>query len=331
MKKRDLRFGKLVVDFANAQAAEEAGVAFIRGAAKAFGYGPEFLAKALERYPTLKRFEDALPADDRELVALLLEERRLLSLINNLPCNISLASYDYDGARSLLFKIQPIEPKWDCENPYQEDDVRIAVGAGGDAWIADVAGMFDDRAPLTEDMDEVKERLLGCMREYVALGDRILAIRRASPPEKTHEARKWAAYHSRIEAEQEVLAELLERWRATLGEIVEAGDLSRCQALVDLLAVYNVVNRRELAVGEDGVIYEMPLFPEGYFTERAGLADEYYHNVLVYALVEFLKVPGNRRTLRRCPRCEAFFIAGPARTKAKKCERCASVPPSRTS
>lgn len=329
--KTDLHFGKLVVDFANAPAAEEAGLAFVRGAAKAFDYGPEFLEKALERYPTLKRFHDALPGDDRELVDLLLEERRLLSVINNLPCNISLASYDYDGARELLFKIQPLEPKWDCENPYEEDDVMIAVGTGGDAWLGEVAEMFDDRAPLTEDMDEVKERLLECMKEYVALGERILAIRRAVPPEKTHEARKWAAYHSRIEAEQEVLAELLERWRATLGEIVEAGDLSRSQALLDLLVVYNVVNRRELAVGEDGAIYEKPLFGESYFTERAGLADEYYHNVLVYALVEFLKVPGNRRKLRKCPRCEAFFIADSARKGGRACARCASARPSRTS
>jgi len=178
--------------------------------------------------------------------------------------------------------------------------------------------MFDERAPLTEDMDEVKRRLLECMKEYVRLGDRILALRRAVAPEKSHEAQKWAAYHSRIEAEQEVLAELLERWKATLTEVVEAGDLSRCQALLDLLVVYNVVNRRELAVGEDGAIYEKPLFQESYFTERAGLADEYYHNVLVYAFVEFLKVAGNRGKLRKCPRCGAFFIA-PA---GKGCGRC---------
>lgn len=322
IEKKRMHFGKLVVDFANAPAGEEAGVAFIRGAAKAFGYGPEFLAKALDRYPTLERFAKALPADDRELVDLLLEERRLLSVINNLPCNISLASYDYDGGRTLLFKIQPLEPKWDCENPYEEDDVRIPVGAEGKAWLDEVAEMFDDRAPLTEDMDEVKERLLECMREFVALGERILAIRRAAPPEKTHEAQKWAAYHSRIEAEQEVLAELLERWRATLGEIVEAGDLSRSQALLDVLVVYNVVNRRELAVGEDGAIYEKPLFGESYFTERAGLADEYYHNVLVYALVEYLRGGGNRDRLRRCPQCGAFFIATPGRPAEKECGRC---------
>jgi len=316
--KRDLHFGQLVVDFANAPGPEEAGAAFIRGAAKAFGYGPGFLAKALDRYPTLERFTKALPADDRELVDLLLEERRLLSVVNNLPCNISLASYDYDGSRELLFKIQPLEPKWDCENPYEEDDVRIAVETEGNAWLDGVAEMFDERAPLTEDMDEVKRRLLECMKEYVRLGDRILALRRAVAPEKSHEAQKWAAYHSRIEAEQEVLAELLERWKATLTEVVEAGDLSRCQALLDLLVVYNVVNRRELAVGEDGAIYEKPLFQESYFTERAGLADEYYHNVLVYAFVEFLKVAGNRGKLRKCPRCGAFFIA-PA---GKGCGRC---------
>ena len=321
-RKSDLHFGKLVVDFANAPTPEEAGALFVRGAAKAFGYGPAFLKLALDRYPTLKRFEAALPAGDRELVGLLLAERRLLSVINNLPCNIALASYEYDQARELLFKIQPLEPKWDCENPYEEDEVRISVGAEGKVWLDEVAEMFDDRAPLTEEMDEVKERLLECMREFVALGERILAIRRAIPAEKTHEAQKWAAYHSRIEAEQEVLAELLERWRATLGEIVEAGDLSRSQALLDVLVVYNVVNRRELAVGEDGAIYEKPLFGESYFTERAGLADEYYHNVLVYALVEYLRGGGNRDRLRRCPQCGAFFIATPGRPAGKECGRC---------
>ena len=332
MKRRqDLHFGKLVVDFVNAASPEQAGTAFIRGAAKAFGCGPGFLEKALDRYPTLERFAKALPEGERELVDLLLEERRLLSVINNLPCNISLASYDYDGSRALLFKIQPLEPKWDCENPYEEDDVRIAVGTEGGAWLGEVAEMFDDRAPLSVEMDEVKERLLVCMAEYVALGGRILAIRRAMPAEKTHEAQKWAAYHSRIVAEQEVLAELLERWRANLAEIAEARDLSRNQALLDLLVVYNIVNRRELAVGGDGTIYEKPLFEESYFTERTGLADEYYHNVLVYAFVEFLKVPGNRRKLRKCPRCAAFFIADPSRTKGRTCARCASARPSRTS
>ena len=54
-----------------------------------------------------------------------------------------------------------------------------------------------------------------------------------------------AAYYSRIQAEQEVLAELQERWRMILEEIMEAQDLSRNQTLLDLLLVYNMVNRRE--------------------------------------------------------------------------------------
>ena len=321
--KQNRHFGKLVVDFVNAPTAEEAGTVFIRGAAKAFGYGPEFLDEALKRYPTLKLFEDSLSAGDRELVELLLEERRLLSVINNLPCNISLASYDYDRNRVLTFKIQPLEPKWDNEDPYEEDVFRVPVGAEGKVWRETLSEMFDERAPLSTDMDEVKENLLACMEEFIEWGDRILAIRRALPPERTHEAQKMAAFYSRIKAEQEVLGELLERWRMILEEIIGAEDLSRNHVLLDLLLVYNVVNRRELAVSEDGAIYEKPFFEEGYFTERAGLADEYYHNVLVYALVEFLRAPGNRDKLRRCPSCETFFIAGPRRAKGKSCNRCA--------
>ena len=321
-KKKDQHFGKLVVDFASAQKPEEAGTAFIRGAAEAFGYGPGFLDQALESYPTLKRFDDALSAGDRELVELLLEERRLLSVINNLPCNISLASYDYDGERVLHFKIQPLEPKWDNENPYEEDTFRVPVGTGGQAWLEEVAEMFDDRAPLTTEMDEVKEQLLACMKEMIELGDRILAIRRAIPPERTHEARKMAAYYSRIQAEQEVLGELLERWRMILGEIMEEQDLSRNQTLLDLLLIYNMVNRRETAVSDDGALYEKPLFEPGYFTERAGLADEYYHNVLVFAFVEYLKVAGNRERLRKCRRCNAYFIAGPGQATRKSCGSC---------
>jgi len=320
--KKDLRFGRLVVDFANAPAPEEAGIAFIRGAARAFGYGPGFLEKALDRYPTLKRFHDALPGGDRELVDLLLEERRLLSVINNLPCNILLSSYDYDGARTLTFKIQPLEPKWNCENPYEEDVFQIAVDEGSSSWLGDVGEMFDDRAPLTLEMDEVKESLLACMEEYVALGERILAIRRVIPPEKTHEAQQWAAYYSRIRAEQEVLEELLERWRMILHEIIATRDLAGNQTLQDLLVAYNEVNRRELAAAEDGNLYEKPLFEESYFTERAGLADEYYHNVLVFAFFEFLKVAGNRKALRRCPKCEAFFIEGTAPAKGEGCGKC---------
>ena len=144
------------------------------------------------------------------------------------------------------------------------------------------------------------------------MGDRILAIRRAIPPERTHEAQKMAAFYSRIQAEQEVLAELLERWRMILGEIMEAQDLSRNQTLLDLLLVYNMVNRRELAVSDDGALYEKPLFEESYFTERAGLADEYYHNVLVFALIEFLKAPGNREKLRKCPAATHFSSPGRA-------------------
>ena len=321
--KQDRHFGILVVDFVNASTAEEAGTVFIRDAAAAFGFGQGFLDQALGRYPTLKLFEDALSADSRGLVDLLLEERRLLSVINNLPCNISLASYDYDGERVLSFKIQPLEPKWDNENPYEEDVVRVAVGTGGEKWLDEVAGMFDDRAPLTTEMDEVREQLLACLGDYIALTDRILAIRQSIPPEKNHEAQKMAAYYSRIQAEQEVLAELQERWRMNLAELMEAQDLSRNQTLLDLLLVYNMVNRRETAVREDGALYEKPLFEPSYFTERAGLADEYYHNVLVLAFVEFLKVAGNRKRLRKCARCEAFFIAGSRQAASKRCGRCA--------
>jgi hypothetical protein len=321
--KQDQHFGKLVVDFVNASTAEEAGTVFIRGAAAAFGFGHGFLDQALGRYPTLKLFEDSLSAGDRELVDLLLEERRLLSVINNLPCNISLASYDYDGNRVLTFKIQPLEPKWDNEDPYEEDVFRVHVGAEGTVWLETVSEMFDERAPLSTDMDEVKENLLARMEEFVEWGDRILTIRRALPPERTHEAQKMAAYHSRIKAEQEVLGELLERWRMILGEIMEARDLSRNQTLLDLLLVYNMVNRRELAVCGDGAIYEKHFLEESYFTERTGLADEYYHNVLVFALVEFLKAPGNRDKLRRCPDCVTIFITGPRRAKGRRCSGCA--------
>ena len=320
--KQDLHFGKLVVDFANAPTPEEAGTAFIRGAVKAFGFSPEFLDQAIDRYPTRKLFEDSLTTGNRELLEHLLEERRLLSAINNLPCNISLASYDYDGARTLTFKIQPLEPKWDNENPYEEDLFRVPVGTEGMAWLETVSEMFDERAPLSTDMDEVKEQLLACMKEYVELADRILAIRRSIPAERMLEAQKLAAFFSRIQAEQEILAELQERWKMILGEIMEAKDLPRNQTLLDLLLVYNMVNRRELAVSDEGVLYEKPLFEESYFTERAGLADEYYHNVLVYAIVEFLKAPGNQKKLRKCPSCSTFFIAGPRQSARKHCSDC---------
>ena len=320
--KQDLQFGRLVVEFANAPTPEEAGTAFIRGAAKAFGFGPGFLDQALGGYPTRKLFEDTLSTGNRELVQHLLEERRLLSTINNLPCNISLASYDYDGGRTLTFKIQPLEPKWDNENPYEEDLFRVVVGAEEMEWLEAVSEMFDDRAPLSTDMDEVKAQLLACMKEVVELGDRILAIRRAIPAEKMHEAQKMAAYYSRIQAEQDVLAELQERWKMILGEIVEAKDLPGNQTLLDLLLVYNMVNKRELAVSDEGALYEKPLFEESYFIERAGLADEYYHNVLVYAFIGFLKTPGNRKKLGKCPSCSIFFIAGSRQAAGKRCSQC---------
>jgi hypothetical protein len=154
------------------------------------------------------------------------------------------------------------------------------------------------------------------------LGDRILAIRRAIPAERMLEAQKLAVFFSRIQAEQEILAELQERWKMILGEIMEAKDLSRNQTLLDLLLVYNMVNRRELAVSDEGALYEKPLFQESYFTERAGLADEYYHNVLVYAFVEFLKTPGNQEKLRKCTSCSTFFIAGPRQSANKHCRDC---------
>ncbi|HET6490183.1 MAG TPA: hypothetical protein VFG28_10500 [Syntrophales bacterium] len=321
-EKQDLHFGRLVVEFANAPTPEEAGTAFIRSAAKAFGFGPGFLDQALGGYPTRKLFEDTLSPGSRELVDHLLEQRRLLSAINNLPCNISLASYDYDGARTLTFKILPLEPKWEKENPYEEDLFRVDVGAGGTAWLEEVSEMFDDRAPLTTDMDEVKEQLLACMKEVVDLGDRILEIQCAIPAERMHEAQKMAAYYSRIQAEQEVLAELQERWKMILGEILEAQDLPRSQTLLDLLLVYNTINRQELAMSDEGILHMKPLFEESYFTERAGLADEYYHNVLVYAFIGFLKTPGNREKLGKCPDCAIFFIAESGRSAGKHCRQC---------
>ena len=94
---------------------------------------------------------------------------------------------------------------------------------------------------------------------------------------------------------------------------------------LDLPLVYNVVNRRELAVKKRRrCLLRETLFQEVYFTERAGLADEYYHNVLVFALVEFLRARGNRDKLRRCPHCETIFITGQRRAKGQKCSRCAA-------
>jgi hypothetical protein len=320
--KQDRHFGGLVVEFANAPTPETAGAVFIRGVAKAFGSEPGFLDNAVGQYLTPALFKDSLSPDDKELVELLLEERRLLSVINNLPCNISVASYDYDGSRVLTFKIQPLEPKWDHENPYEEDVFRVPVAEQGKAWLEDIAEMFDERAPLTTEMDEVRERLLSGVEEYIELGERILAVRSSLPPDKVHGAQKMAAFYSRIQAEQEVLAELVERWKMILEEVITTKNLSQSQALFDLLLVYNAVNRRETAVSDEGVVYEKPLFEESYFTERAGLADEYYHNVLACAFVEFLKVAGNRERLRRCSSCGSFFMVGSRREESMRCGGC---------
>ena len=127
-----------------------------------------------------------------------------------------------------------------------------------------------------------------------------------------------AAYYSRIQAEHEVLAELQERWRMILAEIMEAQDLSRNQTLLDLLLVYNMVNRRETAVSEDGALYEKPLFEQSYFTERAGLADEYYHNVLVYRPCRISQ--GRRATGKSCgdvPIAKPFLSQGSRRTHCR--------------
>ncbi|HNU86480.1 MAG TPA: hypothetical protein PKH34_11750, partial [Syntrophales bacterium] len=48
----------------------------------------------------------------------------------------------------------------------------------------------------------------------------------------------------------------------------------------------------------------------------------YYHNVLVYGFVEFLRVAGNRKRLRRCPACGAFFIGGTGRSEGERCGAC---------
>ena len=80
-----------------------------------------------------------------------------------------------------------------------------------------------------------------------------------------------------------------------------------------------------LAISKTGSIYEKSIFSEMNFFAVRGYTyhvPKIYKDALAYVLIHFLKSSDNRALIRKCEKCQKFFIASKLDKRIKKCKDC---------
>lgn len=96
--------------------------------------------------------------------------------------------------------------------------------------------------------------------------------------------------------------------------------------ICNLETTYNAWCRSMSFFAEGNIIIEKPPFNEGDFSHDLwDRLSQHFAQALAFCFIEFLRHPGNQALLRKCVRCERYFIASKNDVRIKKCPNCSPL------
>lgn len=311
-KDRWKRYGDLVAAFASGPNTNQILTDYFNNLRSAFGFSPEFVNKALCRFPVLSIYREKLTQEERGLLDVLVKKNEILETCQSAAATGNFLNVEYNPTNQ-IFTI--IESLYD-------------VGGIEDRKFLETLVPKSEIQDFIDDMDIYEDALNDLKRGVDELIDISITIEKIAPQSTSRfqMIEEMARAYPGILKLHDYVKHFQESLKDVLLQIVKADRVYESEGFKKVLARYNLIRKKGFRVENNNLIEIGP------FTENLFLNEEFYpsrermfNEPIAYCLVEFLKEKDARNYLRKCHHCQKFYIASRIIKNQKRCSVCSPL------
>jgi hypothetical protein len=313
-------FGRLLVDFVNADGTENALHSFLYNLQSRFSFSTDFYERVKRLFPSINVFAASLTKNEQRLLELILIKNRILERLNTQfkLINYGIENYDPFGRTISLISLE-----WNRDN--------IAggqrTGRGGPAepnsegflQMLNLLGLSIVDGPVSIKIDAIKgeiENLLGPLAageitNLIEAGHAIEELVAGLRDGKYEALQSLAEEHRELIEFHKKVGDLQADCASALAMLMDGRPYADIPNLVAFLDIYNTAEYQRLIIaGSNRLVAVFPIDERKYFAIRQiqGWLDA-VQKVIAFCLIEFLKPGKNLKYLKKCRTCGRFFIA----------------------
>jgi hypothetical protein len=314
------KFGSLLVDFINADGAENALHAFFYDLQAYFSFSTNFYEKVKRLFPSINIFAAALNNAEYRLLELIVRKNRIVEKLNDQfkSINYCIESYDLNSRKLSLMSLE-----WNRDPhgkaPGKGEPGPPESGSGGFLQTLNLLGLSIVDGPVGIKIDAIRneiEELLGPLAvgqitNLVETGHAIEELLAGLPAGKFETLESLAKEHRELMEFQERIGGIQLDCEEILSMLMDGRPYHDIPALAEFLEVYNTAEYQRLIIADNNrLVAVFPIDERKYFAinEIEGWL-EAMQKVIAYCLIEFLKSGKNISYLKKCRTCSRFFIA----------------------
>lgn len=314
------KFGRLLVDFINADGTENALQSFLHNLQSYFSFSTDFYERVKHLFPSTSIFAAAMNKDEYRLLELIVMKTRTVEKLNDQFKLINYSIQDYDPFSRTL-SLMSLESNRDMIGKRQKDSAMVPADpiGGGFLQTLNLLGLSIVDGPVSIKIDAVKseiEELLGPLAagQITNLIDAGHAIEELIPglPVGKYEALQYLAdEHRELLDFHKKVGDLQSDCKETLRMLMSGRPYHDIPTLVAFLEIYNTADYQRLIIADNNRL--VPVFQideRKYFAIRQieGWLDA-LQKVIAYFLIEFLRSGKSINYLKQCRTCSRYFIA----------------------
>ena len=141
--------------------------------------------------------------------------------------------------------------------------------------------------------------------------------------DRIEEIREIAEHYRKVAGPLRAFDEYRKQIKIVFESVIKRENIYENQWFLNFFRKSKISAGPHLSISKDGKIFEKSLFYEGWFSGRR--FPKAFRQGLAYCLAHFLKSTDNRALIRKCEKCQKFFIASKRDTRIKKCKDCSTM------
>ena len=316
----DKKFGKFIIDFANAESTENALLSCFRNLQHHFQFPADFYEMAKNVFPSIYVISALLNNNDKKLLEQILKKNAAISSLNEefKPIKYAIENYDPISKTVSLMSLE-----WNREtdgNPSEDDHFGLDDPAGGGfLQTLKLLGLSIVDGPVTISIDAIGgeiEALLGSQAAYqfnqlMKIGHVIEELMAELDEDRYQELYLLAEEHREVIEFHRDMEKLQLDCRQILDMEIEGRPFEKIPELETFIEIYNRTGGHRLVISSDNrLISEFPINEQKYLAikEVEGWLDVLRADT-AYCLIEVLKSEKSRKRLKKCRTCRKYFMA----------------------
>ena len=314
------KFGRLLVDFINADGTESALQSFLYNLQTTFSFSTDFYETVKHLFPSINIFAADLNKDEYRLLELVLMKTRIVEKLNDRFKLINYRIEDYDPFSRTLSLIS-LEGNRDTIGKRHKESAPGAADpiGGGFLQTLNLLGLSVVDGPVSIKIDAVKgeiEELLGPLAagqitNLVETGHAVEELLPGLPDGKFEALHSLAKEHRELLDFHKKVAELQADCEEILKMLISGRPYHDIPALEAFLEIYNSADYQRLIIADSNrLVAVFQIDERQYFEIRQieGWLDA-LQKVIAYFLIEFLRSGKNINYLKQCRTCSRYFLA----------------------